>query len=70
MKKLFGFGIIVLVFNFDDERFKKFFNNFDLKYLYDEDLRNVIYYVINRDEMFNIVGWNFLYFVIIWIVFG
>lgn len=70
MKKLLGFGIIVLVFNFDDERFRKFFNNFDLKYLYDEDLRNVIYYVINRDEMFNIVGWNFLYFVIIWIVFG
>lgn len=56
MKKLLGFGIIVLVFNFDDERFRKFFNNFDLKYLYDEDLRNVIYYVINRDEMFNIVG--------------
>lgn len=70
MKKLLGFGIIVLVFNFDDERFRKFFNNFDLKYLYDEDLRNVIYYVINRDEMFNIVGWNFLYLVIIWIVFG
>nr|WP_307936738.1 hypothetical protein [Mycoplasmopsis bovis] len=39
-------------------------NNSDSKYLYDEDLRNAIYYAINRDEMLNIVGWNSSYPVI------
>nr|WP_307939577.1 hypothetical protein [Mycoplasmopsis bovis] len=77
MKKSSGFGTIALAFNLDDERFRKLPNNSDSKYLYDEDLRNAIYYAINRDEMLNIVGWNSSYpvitsngiwsrFVIIW----
>ncbi|WP_429991192.1 hypothetical protein, partial [Mycoplasmopsis bovis] len=54
----------------DDERFRKLPNNSDSKYLYDEDLRNAIYYAINRDEMLNIVGWNSSYPVITWTAFG
>ncbi|MCE6056038.1 ABC transporter substrate-binding protein [Mycoplasmopsis agalactiae] len=70
MKKSSGFGTIALAFNLDDERFRKLPNNSDSKYLYDEDLRNAIYYAINRDEMLNIVGWNSSYPVITWTAFG
>ncbi|MGV2392573.1 UNVERIFIED_CONTAM: hypothetical protein O8I53_06175 [Campylobacter lari] len=49
MKKSAGFGTIALAFNLDKET-----NGNSL--LNDSNLRNAIYFAINRDEMLNIVG--------------
>ncbi|WP_027334577.1 ABC transporter substrate-binding protein [Mycoplasmopsis felifaucium] len=69
MKKSSGFGTIALAFNLDKERYEKIQNKESL-YIYDENLRNAIYYAINRNEMLNIVGWNSSYPVITWTAFG
>ncbi|ADK69625.1 ABC transporter substrate-binding protein [Mycoplasma mycoides subsp. mycoides] len=70
MKKSAGFGTIALAFNLDQERYDNLDKNSDSRYIYDSDLRNAIYYAINRDEMLNIVGWNSSYPVITWTAFG
>ncbi|QIN42142.1 ABC transporter substrate-binding protein [Mycoplasma capricolum subsp. capripneumoniae] len=70
MKKTAGFGTIALAFNLDQERYETLDKNSDSGYVYDSDLRNAIYYAINRDEMLNIVGWNSSYPVITWTAFG
>ncbi|WP_347938291.1 ABC transporter substrate-binding protein [Mycoplasma feriruminatoris] len=72
MKKSAGFGTIALAFNLDQERYEKIKDdkNSDSRFIYDSDLRNAIYYAINRDEMLNIVGWNSSYPVITWTAFG
>lgn len=70
MKKSSGFGTIALAFNLDNERYEKATKNKEQLYLYDENVRNAIYYAINRNEMLNIVGWNSSYPVITWTAFG
>lgn len=63
MRKSAGFGTIALAFNLDKETNSK-------SPLQDSNLRNAIYYAINRNEMLNIVGWNSSYPVITWTAFG
>ncbi|QJR43882.1 ABC transporter substrate-binding protein [Mycoplasma miroungirhinis] len=63
MNKSTGFGTIALAFNLDKE------TNGD-SYVNDINLRNAIYYAINRNEMLNIVGWSTSFPVITWTAFG
>ncbi|VDR42135.1 ABC transporter substrate-binding protein [Mycoplasmopsis caviae] len=63
MKKSSGFGTIALAFNLDKETNANSFIN-------DQDLRNALYFAINRNEMLNIVGWNSSFPVITWTAFG
>ncbi|WP_027120567.1 ABC transporter substrate-binding protein [Mycoplasmopsis lipofaciens] len=63
MNKSAGFGTIALAFNLDQETNGS-------SYIQDENLRNAIYYAIDRDSMLNIVGWNSSYPVITWTAFG
>ncbi|GAA8717650.1 hypothetical protein oki361_25420 [Helicobacter pylori] len=49
MHKSSGFGTIALGLNLDNETNKN-------KYLFDNNLRNAIYYAINRNDMLKIVG--------------
>ncbi|MCU4706494.1 ABC transporter substrate-binding protein [Mycoplasma sp. CSL7503-lung] len=63
MNKSNGFGTIALGFNLDKETNKDSFVN-------DQDLRNAIYYAVDRNEMLNIVGWNTSFPVITWTAFG
>ncbi|RMX36109.1 ABC transporter substrate-binding protein [Mycoplasmopsis fermentans] len=63
MKKSSGFGTIALAFNLDQETNKNSLIN-------DVDLRNALYFGINRNEMLNIVGWNSSFPVITWTAFG
>ncbi|MBZ4218471.1 ABC transporter substrate-binding protein [Mycoplasma tauri] len=70
MKKSSGYGTIAFAFNLDRERYENLPADSSSKYLYDENLRNAIYYAINRNDMLNIVGWNSSYPVITWTAFG
>ena len=63
MNKSAGFGTIALAFNLDKETNGN-------SYLNDNDLRNAIYYAINRNAMLNIVGWNSSFPVNTWTAFG
>lgn len=63
MHKSSGFGTIALGLNLDNETNKN-------KYLFDNNLRNAIYYAINRNDMLKIVGWNSSFPVNTWTAFG
>ena len=63
MHKSSGFGTIALGLNLDKETNKN-------KYLFDNNLRNAIYYAINRNDMLKIVGWNSSFPVNTWTAFG
>ncbi|MCT4469701.1 ABC transporter substrate-binding protein [Mycoplasma sp. HS2188] len=63
MNKSNGFGTIALAFNLDAETNKNSFVN-------DQNLRNAIYYAIDRNELLNIVGWSSSFPVITWTAFG
>ncbi|MCU4117378.1 ABC transporter substrate-binding protein [Mycoplasma zalophi] len=63
MNKSTGFGTIALAFNLDKETNGE-------SYVNDIDLRNAIYYAINRNEMLHIVGWSTSFPVITWTAFG
>lgn len=63
MTKAVGYGTIGLQLNLDKE------TNGDSA-LQDEDLRNAIYYAINRSEILKIVGWDSSFPVNTWSAFG
>ncbi|TQC51374.1 ABC transporter substrate-binding protein [Mycoplasmopsis mucosicanis] len=63
MSKFTGFGTIAFAFNLDKETNEK-------SYVNDINLRNAIYYAINRNELLNIVGWSSSFPVITWTAFG
>lgn len=63
MNKSSGFGTIALAFNLDKETN----GNSPLN---DNDLRNAIYYAIDRNAMLDIVGWNSSFPVNTWTAFG
>ncbi|MBU4690591.1 ABC transporter substrate-binding protein [Mycoplasma sp. ES3157-GEN-MYC] len=63
MKKSNGFGTIALAFNLDKETNSNSVVN-------DINLRNAIYYAIDRNDMLNIVGWSSSFPVITWTAFG
>ncbi|QSF13726.1 ABC transporter substrate-binding protein [Mycoplasma sp. Mirounga ES2805-ORL] len=74
MKKSHGFGTIALAFNLDDEtngaaNYSEISTNSSSP-VNDQDLRNAIYYAIDRNAMLNIVGWNSSFPVITWTAFG
>ncbi|WP_117275587.1 ABC transporter substrate-binding protein [Mycoplasmopsis edwardii] len=52
LNKNFGYGTIAYGFNLDNE------TNGD-SYLQDQDLRNAIYFAINREDIIKFVGWDF-----------
>ncbi|WP_027121178.1 ABC transporter substrate-binding protein [Mycoplasma leonicaptivi] len=52
LKKNSGYGTIAFGFNLDNQ------TNWD-SYLQDQDLRNAIYYAINREDAIKFVGWDF-----------
>ncbi|MHA3795966.1 ABC transporter substrate-binding protein [Mycoplasma sp. VS31B] len=58
-----GFGTIAFGFNLDQE------TNGD-SYLQDQDLRNAMYYAINRDDALKFVGWDFSFPVNTWTAYG
>ncbi|MDC4163085.1 ABC transporter substrate-binding protein [Mycoplasma sp. T363T] len=58
-----GFGTIAYGLNLDLE------SNAD-SYIQDQDLRNAIYYAINRDEVLRFVGWDFSFPVNTWTAYG
>ncbi|EFF41484.1 ABC transporter substrate-binding protein [Mycoplasmopsis alligatoris] len=63
MNKSSGFGTIAFAFNLDNETNSE-------SYLNDNDLRNAIYFAINRNDLLNIVGWNTSFPVNTWTAFG
>ncbi|WP_029608422.1 ABC transporter substrate-binding protein [Mycoplasma simbae] len=63
MNKSNGFGTIAFAFNLDQE------TNSD-SIVNDINLRNAIYYAIDRNELLNIVGWSSSFPVITWTAFG
>ncbi|MDD1365882.1 ABC transporter substrate-binding protein [Metamycoplasma hyosynoviae] len=63
MNKSSGFGTIAFAFNLDQETNGK-------SYLNDNNLRNAIYYAINRNDLLKIVGWNSSFPVNTWTAFG
>lgn len=63
MNKGVGYGTIALQLNLDKE------TNGDSP-LQDEDLRNALYYAINRSEVLKIVGWDASFVVNTWSAFG
>ncbi|SJZ56254.1 ABC transporter substrate-binding protein [Mycoplasmopsis verecunda] len=58
-----GYGTIAFGFNLDRE------TNGD-SWLQDQDLRNAIYFAINRDEALKFVGWDFSFPVTTWTAYG
>ncbi|MFV8475869.1 ABC transporter substrate-binding protein [Mycoplasma sp. 1932B] len=58
-----GYGTIAFGFNLDQE------TNGD-SYLQDQDIRNAIYYAINRDDALKFVGWDFSFPVNTWTAYG
>lgn len=58
-----GYGTIAFGFNLDVQ-------SNGSGYLQDEDLRNFIYYSVNRDALLRIVGWDFSFPVNTWTAFG
>ncbi|ADE19789.1 ABC transporter substrate-binding protein [Mycoplasma crocodyli] len=63
MNKSSGFGTIAFAFNLDNQTNSK-------SYLNNNDLRNAIYYALNRNDLLKIVGWNTSYPVNTWTAFG
>ncbi|WP_406613613.1 hypothetical protein ACJA23_02295 [Mycoplasma corogypsi] len=63
LKKNTGYGTIGLGFNLDKE------SNGN-SYIQDQNIRNAIYYALNREEMLRYVGWEFSFPVNIWTAFG
>ncbi|TDV24278.1 oligopeptide transport system substrate-binding protein [Mycoplasmopsis mustelae] len=63
LNKNTGYGTIAFGFNLDYE------SNAD-SYVLDEDLRNAIYYAINREKILQIVGWDFSFPVNTWTAYG
>lgn len=63
MNKSNGYGTIAFAFNLDNETNSNSIVN-------DQNLRNAIYYAIDRNEMLNIVGWSSSFPVITWTAFG
>ncbi|MEE3928468.1 ABC transporter substrate-binding protein [Mycoplasmopsis ciconiae] len=63
MNKGTGFGTLGFMFNLDKQTNKD-------SYINDKDLRNAIYYAINRTIMLFNSGWNNSYPVITWTAFG
>ncbi|QZX48954.1 ABC transporter substrate-binding protein [Mycoplasma sp. E35C] len=58
-----GYGTIAFGFNLDLETNAN-------SYLQDQDLRNAIYYALNRDEALKFVGWDFSFPVNTWTAYG
>ncbi|WP_416738685.1 ABC transporter substrate-binding protein [Mycoplasma sp. 005V] len=58
-----GYGTIAFGFNLDQE------TNGD-SYLQNQDIRNAIYYAINRDDALKFVGWDFSFPVNTWTAYG
>ncbi|QKT05495.1 ABC transporter substrate-binding protein [Mycoplasma sp. OR1901] len=58
-----GYGTIGFGFNLDSE------TNGD-SYLNDQDLRNAIYYAIDREKILKMVGWDFSFPVSTWTAYG
>ncbi|QCZ36683.1 ABC transporter substrate-binding protein [Mycoplasma nasistruthionis] len=63
LNKNTGYGTIAFGFNLDNE---KNANSF----IQDSDLRNAIYYGINRDSILKFVGWDFSFPVNTWTAYG
>lgn len=63
LNKNTGYGTIAFGFNLDNE------TNGD-SYIMDQDLRNAIYYAIDREKIMKIVGWDFSFPVNTWTAYG
>ncbi|WP_025755278.1 periplasmic substrate-binding domain-containing protein [Mycoplasmopsis cricetuli] len=63
LNKNSGYGTIAYAFNLDNEKAAN-------SYVQDQDLRNFIYYSINREDLLKVVGWDFSFPVNTWTSFG
>ncbi|MGX9394353.1 ABC transporter substrate-binding protein [Mycoplasma sp. 392] len=63
LNKNSGYGTIAFGFNLDNETNAQ-------SYIQDQDLRNAIYYAVDREAILKSVGWDFSFPVITWTAFG
>ncbi|MBN3534755.1 ABC transporter substrate-binding protein [Mycoplasma procyoni] len=63
LNKNVGYGTIAFGFNLDEETNAQ-------SYIQDQDLRNAIYYSINRENIIKFVGWDFSFPVNTWTAYG
>ncbi|WP_036452698.1 ABC transporter substrate-binding protein [Mycoplasma buteonis] len=63
LKKNNGYGTIALGFNLDPETNAN-------SYIQDQNIRNAIYYALDREEMLRYVGWEFSFPVNNWTAYG
>lgn len=63
LNKNSGYGTIAYAFNLDQE-------TKGTSWLQDEDLRNAIYYAIDREKVLKSVGWDFSFPVTTWTAYG
>ncbi|MGZ9762172.1 ABC transporter substrate-binding protein [Mycoplasma sp. 394] len=63
LNKNTGYGTIAFGFNLDNETNAQ-------SYIQDEDLRNAIFYAVNRENLLKVVGWDFSFPVNTWTAYG
>ncbi|MEE3928581.1 ABC transporter substrate-binding protein [Mycoplasmopsis ciconiae] len=63
LNKTYGYGTIGYGFNLDNQTKAN-------SYLQDQDLRNAIYFSINREDLLRSVGWDFSFPVNTWTAYG